>query len=488
MLKSSRHIKRITTPALLSSSTLFPSPSTFLRHLSGNAVHQEKKQEPLKLQLIESINAKLFSARNRALPFSRTAVIYIHHALYTSLPVLQAKFLLGLDPKNTFVLNKSYSECADVVKTTKSLGVHYQPCSKQIGPGRFLQAFIRDINLLWEKAIVNLKDVDNVLIMDHGGYAMSYVPSEIIEKYNVVGLEKTTAGLINENTRGLPFPIIDVATCAAKKVLESPLISEAVVQKLTPLIPLNDEQLVCGVVGCGAIGRSIARKLLSLGRKVIIYDKVYNKLNDLSGAIFTTDLSSVISSADYIFGCTGNDITKNNLDIFRTCPRNKKLISCSSEDREFLSLIKKTQEEQSHRKKPQPFDDISYKNDFGAVITIIKGGFPINFDNTGESVPAEDIQLTRALVFTGALQATTYFNNSQLLNKSGIYMLNPNFQELVVDEWVKCRQSLTLSKTVKDQFHNRQWIAENSGGIYADTDHTLGQDKLNSQPAIGLSM
>ena len=106
------------------------------------------------------------------LPLKRTAIVYIHHALHSSIPVLQANFKLGLLPENTFVLDKHYSECKEVVKKTIELGVHYQPCSAQIGLGKFSHSFIRDINYLWYTIMNALiakkgKTVDNLIVMDH---------------------------------------------------------------------------------------------------------------------------------------------------------------------------------------------------------------------------------------------------------------------------------------------------------------------------------
>ena len=48
-------------------------------------------------------------------PLINTVVVYIHHALGTSLNLLDAIFSLGLVPSNTFVLGKHYSENREVV-------------------------------------------------------------------------------------------------------------------------------------------------------------------------------------------------------------------------------------------------------------------------------------------------------------------------------------------------------------------------------------
>jgi S-adenosylhomocysteine hydrolase len=402
---------------------------------------------------------------SNGLPLAKTAVIYVHHALRSSTRLLRAQFELGLAPQNTFVLNKHYSECKAVVEDIKNLGVYYQPCSTQVGLGKFSNSFIRDINSLWNKVLSNLPAVDNFIIMDHGGYALDFVPSQILETYNIAGIEKTTAGLIGKNIQGLPFPIIETASCAAKKILESTLIAEAVVTKLTPLIPIQNNELTCAVIGYGAIGQSITNKLLSMGHKVIVYDRNQHKLQETKGVITTNKLSVAIAFSDYIFGCTGRDIAKS-IDIFELCPQDKTLISCSSEDKEFLSLIQHIQRRRNLKKTINPLDDIVYQNNFGANIHILRGGFPINFDHSGESVPHKDIELTRALVLASVLQSIRIFQNKNLLKQGGTYMLNPKLQKIIVNEWIKTQPHARFQEDIISKFQDENWIAKNSGGNY----------------------
>ncbi len=91
------------------------------------------------------------------------------------------------------------------------------------------------------------------------------------------------------------------------------------------------------------------------------------------------------------------------------------LISCSSQDMEFNSLLKVIHKNLAY-KSLNILEDIKYPIK-GGFIKILKGGYPINFDNFGHSVPAEDIQLTRGVLLRGIIQAT-----SQLIEK---YKLEP---------------------------------------------------------------
>ncbi len=363
----------------------------------------------------------------------------------------------------------SIQKCPSVVEEIVNFGVHYQQCSTQIGLGKFSHNFIRDINWLWKNVLTQIQkdhDVEEILILDHGGHALTFIPEQILQKYKVVGVEKTTGGLINLENQGMPpFPLIGVAHCAAKKILESPLIAEAVVTKLLPLIPIRNANLICGVVGYGAIGKSVATKLLALGHKVIIFDNDSQQLKNITSkdVTVTTDLSALVAFSDYIFGCTGRDIT-TSLDIFRLSPKNKTLISCSSEDKEFLSLLHLIQRKKNGKVATQPLENIEYENDAGGIIRILRGGFPINFDNSSESVPAQDIQLTRALVLGSILQAIQFFKRPEILDTNFIYSLDSKIQKFVVNEWLKCQPTNRFSKKVIASFQDINWIRENSGG------------------------
>jgi S-adenosylhomocysteine hydrolase len=403
------------------------------------------------------INKQAFSLRN-------TAIVYIHHPLKTSVNLVNSMLHLGALPENIFILGKKYSECLEVVEKIKKYGVYYQPCSEQAGLGQFSYSFIRDINWLWRKVSDSLnKDIENVLILDHGGYASSFIPPSIFHHYKVVGVEKTAAGLTKLNEQGLPpFPVINMANCATKKILESPLIAEAIINKLLPLIPRNTG-VTCGIIGYGAIGKALSKKLLSMKcKKVVLYDRnpILERVPEI---IYTDKLTQLIEVSDYIFGCTGQSSIQS-IEPFRLSNRDKTLISCSSEDKEFLPLLKAIQKKCNARVS-NPLSEAQYITDSGKTIRLLKGGFPVNFDSSGESVPIKDIQLTRTLALTSILQATQFFSKSSLINKAGVYALNPHMQYIVANKWLET-QAGNFPKQIVDNFKDSRWILDNSEGSY----------------------
>lgn len=65
---------------------------------------------------------------------------------------------------------------------------------------------------------------------------------------------------------------------------------------------------------------------------------------------------------------------------------------------------------------------------------VLRSGFPVNFDNSLESVPSHDIQLTRGLIFGAVLQACDLLQQTVTAFPRNV-MLDPLIQELVLNTW-----------------------------------------------------
>lgn len=51
-----------------------------------------------------------------------------------------------------------------------------------------------------------------------------------------------SSGLTDIRMHRLSFPVVEVASSAAKQLIESPMIAEAVVQKLSAILPMSKEE------------------------------------------------------------------------------------------------------------------------------------------------------------------------------------------------------------------------------------------------------
>ncbi len=394
--------------------------------------------------------------------FQNIAFVCVQHLLYTTLNLVECLVRLGARPDNIHIVGKSYSSCPEVTDRLISCGYNYYPSIQQEKLGSFAEHFHQDIRNMWEKVYENLqeKNIDLVVILDDGGLCLTTVPDFISDTYPLVGVEQTTSGLSNLLLRELEFPIVEVASSAAKQLVESPMIAEAVINKLGDILPMDRKSLHCAVVGMGSIGRALTQKLLSLNHKIMIYDKDFEKTQSFKGTIPLNNIETLLYEADYIFGCSGKDITKN-LDI-SDINRSKTFISCSSQDKEFLTLLKIF--EQNNCSYHNAFDHLECKLN-NQNIKIFRGGFPINLDNSGESVPALDIQLTRGLLLGAVLQGI--LNPTQ---KKVRYMLHPALQSFIVSHWRLYGSTFLLSPQFLDMFQNLSWIQEKSRGTYEENE------------------
>ncbi len=411
-------------------------------------------QDTIRLPVLDSLlNRANVSETQKIL--KKTIIYYVHHPLQTSINVIDSLVSLGVSYENIFILGKKYSECDEVVDSLIARGVHYQPCSKQTRIGQFATSFIRDINWLWFRLTQNLSSsIENILILDHGGHAVHYMPVELLERHRVIGIEKTSAGFFELNRRGTPpFPMIDVANCFAKKHLESPLIAKTIVNKLFALLPKPKNNFYYGVVGLGAIGAAIIEQLIEQGQNLFVFDlnselmKLYQNDPRIECA---KDTNQLIEKCDWIFGCSGRDITEAYIDQLDLTKRDKTFISCSSEDKEFLSLLRHIDKQTPI--EFNPLDTIKYHSEQGAVIRLLRGGFPINFDGTGESVPANEIQLTRSLVIGAVLQAIRFLGQYANIEKAAIYPLNIEVQRFIVYHWLLHQNELGVDQSLIEKY------------------------------------
>ncbi|WP_375326741.1 NAD(P)-dependent oxidoreductase [Candidatus Tisiphia endosymbiont of Nemotelus uliginosus] len=423
-------------------------------------------------------------------PFNLAKITFIcvQHLLFTTVDIIKSLILLQAKPHNIHIMGKIYSSCPAVVDQLMTIGVNYHPSSYPSQLGHFNDYFNSDIINMWDKisdTIINTNS-NTIIVLDDGGKAIANVPKELLQKYKTFVVEQTSSGMSYVTKNNIALPMINVAYSAAKQLLESPMIAKAVITKLIPSLPVHTNKAVCGVVGLGVIGRAVVELLLSLGHRVIVYDKLNAQYDLLNSVQFMADEQLLFQEADYIFGCTGEDIT-TSIDLTKL-QGTKNFISCSSQDIEFCSLLKMIQN--SSYKATDVMDNIEYPLNTeypirGGIIRILKGGYPINFDNTGESVPAKDIQLTRALLFGGVIQAML----QSLQNpEPKQYMLNPALQKFIVQELINSQspEERLYNSPLIIHFLNEQWIQNNSSGEYVDNNiiTNLCKKPIRSSPLI----
>jgi len=383
-----------------------------------------------------------------------TALVALQHVLETTGSMLESLFRIGLDPENVFLTGKIYSEHRDTArKLQREFGITYLEPKPPQRLGTYNQRLDRDALGLWEKVSAASPNTEKIIALDDGGHLLRNVPPSLLNEYVVTGVEQTTSGVQTLS----PFPVVQVAISAAKSYLEPSLITEAVFEKVKTQIE-SLPKVPVGVVGLGRIGGAVVRGVLKHRENANTFDKDESLSLSLEGAQRCSSLTQLIDRSGVIFGCTGQDISKQETWLSKV-QGHKVLISCSSSDVEFRRLLRMTRMHDVEN----PLAPLELEvPPTGPRLTVLRGGFPINFDRTKESVPAQDIQITRGLLVGGILQAT------RKLPQDGAddVALSARLQRRVVRSWFEDqpRRLETYENDVLEKLDSLDWIREHSGG------------------------
>lgn len=387
---------------------------------------------------------------------------------------------------NVHASGKVYSFNPAVEETMRHLGVNIVPITKPIRPGYYYESSVSSAKRLWGNVCKGIRDTTQIIVLSDGGDLFATMPRHLKLTYPMAGVEQTRGGLYSIALQEELFPIVDVAGSAAKREIESQLIANAIVKKIIAYLPelATNKKLVCGIIGNGAIGSALAIHLLQKGYQVMFYDEnkdAFNKLLD-KNLPRAPSIKSLISGADYIFGCTGTDVTQSIRPF--VFEGRKIFINCASEDREFRTALREltTSNDYIYR----PLDDVVVKS-IQSELVFMYGGFPINFaplpklssDQDKKMVPrhadptclpAAQIELTQSLLALGITQAI--LNAKRVVGDARIQRqcLDPYGQRYIVTRWL-LRNGESVSSEKMQKFQDIDWITRNSGGDYMPNQH-----------------
>ncbi len=324
-------------------------------------------------------------------------LVAVQHLLETTGSLFEALFSLGLRPSEAFAMGKIYSTCRQVSQDLAATGVRVFRSWNPEGWGYYCARMQADVMAMWDSVLAHVRKnrPRGIIVLDDGGYAVASAPVDRLGDIPVCAVEQTSSGLKKMDSASAPrVRVVQVANSAAKTVIEPALISRAVLKRMRRL-PIYSEK-VYGVIGMGNIGTALAADLLRRGARTIAYDVDPVNVPKLQGTIPAMNAKHFFRSADIIFGCTGFDVLGNQ-PWWRSLEGEKIAASCSSHDQEFASVLRLYGETHA---VDLPLRDVCVPLSCGGQITVLRGGFPINFDNKRESVPANDIQLTRGLLLS----------------------------------------------------------------------------------------
>ncbi len=359
-------------------------------------------------------------------------LIAVQHVLRTNLSLFEALFSLGLEPRNTYILGKGYSTSQSCLRALQSSGVQAVQDLTPPLPGYYEEAREKELREFWEsiKGNAMMERLEKLLVVDVGGRLLSIAEEAAVDcrrPLHMVGVEQTSSGIRRLECRERVFPIINVAEAAAKSIHESPLVAETILERMDNLKPTRWPDLRAGVIGTGDIGRAMIAALLARGMNVLATD-VAEVAEPLPG-VPQVPLQRLVEQAEIIFGCTGTDVFRFGL------PGNHQpgltLVSCSSEDIEFRSLLRETE---ASAQRAWPAQDATFLGPSGQV-TILSGGYPLNFDTSGISVSEQAIQATTGLMLAGILTAAYLLAHPEESISNSFVKLPSHLQSAILNDW-----------------------------------------------------
>jgi S-adenosylhomocysteine hydrolase len=316
-------------------------------------------------------------------------LIACQHLLGTTVDLFDSLIEKGLKPENVYIIGKCYSTDRRVVDVLRARGMFVSPDSESFNSSiSFDEQFQSYIDFFIRNIKIDFAQCEKIIVLDDGGHLLLYLNDFLKNSNKIVGIEQTSSGYNRLHKIDLKFPVINVARSQVKLEVESPIIAQALFNKLESYIQLSKVgKTDILVVGLGYIG-SFLLKLL--------------KETYLVTGIDSIELHTDISKYNFIIGATGEciihpgDFSRLNKKVF--------LASVSSSDREFSASYLRTL-------APQSTD--CHKDVVVNGITLLNGGFPINFDQSESEcgLAPDKIQLTRALLFAGVCQSLTETGN-----------------------------------------------------------------------------
>jgi len=383
-----------------------------------------------RLQLLDLVTRRL--GQNQ--PLRGVAVIGIQHLLETTGSLLESIVQMGVQPADIFIAGKSYSVSPAVAERVKGAGINVIAPPSIRTWGGCTEQLAGTATQLWSVLRRSLHTgIRAVVVLDDGGFTLKSSASRSLA-LPLTGVEQTTSGISAVESAPPPFTVVDVAGSAAKILLESRLIEQAVLRRIRKLEIWNSKEAVFGVAGVGNIGGALVEGLRSEKRNLLVYDSNPDAELDW-GVERCSRLQKLFESADVIFGCAGQDILAQH-NWWRNLKGAKVLASCSSRDVEFHTLLR---EYATANPGPpsDPLATVSLKLPRGRL-EILRGGCPVNFDGSPEGVPAQDIQLTLALLLGGVVQAAEIGRDPSDKGPK-VRMLDPQLQEMLASEWIRER-------------------------------------------------
>jgi hypothetical protein len=398
---------------------------------------------------LEVTQALLNCARSFGFQFGEdTALVAVQHMLQQTVDLFQTAGAMGLNPENIFALGKVYSNSAVVIEKLRAMGVTVLDSVMPL-PGEFHRYFDEDTNRLWQVATEQLarRRIKRVLVLDDGGVCITSVPSEVLQRYSMCGVEQTSRGIFLFEEKSPPFAVMSWARAAVKLEIGGAVFSQCFIDRINREFrdgrPLQGEQV--GVIGMGSIGRAVANLAARQGNKVFYCDPNAQLPSALSNRVTRVDsIEELMLRCNYVMGCSGRDPFNDIWPLEHKPGIN--LISASSGDQEFGPIIKDLKQKPRLRVAPDSWDIISGDGPCGPI-RIAYLGYPYTFVSRGiEAAPTEIVQFDTGGLLAALVQGRLFLEECETGREqnSGIHRLSPHAQRFVLNRWVRAMKDRSI--------------------------------------------
>lgn len=386
----------------------------------------------------------------------------LQHLFASSTTLFDALNKVGVDYSDMRFVGKIYSTNFRAAADLERRGAEVDAVSRRIESGDFGTQMERSIAAQLGKMVSTLREqlrtegvynvarppADHVprplaLLIDDGAEAIKLLHEKFPEYapyFFCVEQTRRGARILHEMEQAgqLRCPVANVAETWAKLEHESPMIGHSVVlevsKKLDRLIradvPVGKEALI---IGCGAVGGQVARAMVDRRQDVHLWDKDPARAQQLADelklenpkatVVVHTDKSEALAHGGVLISCVGMRTLFE--EDYPLLPDGAVLFNAASSDDELgptdllkrakCDAIKDDQNNLWEIFQGHPLNtgmsgatahsDQVVKLENGRELLVASHGFVINMTGERDPIPPRYIQLTRALLFLGALAA-----------------------------------------------------------------------------------
>jgi len=378
----------------------------------------------------------------RRQPLRGMKVLSTQHLLGSTLSLFHALEVCGVAPHDITIVVKAYSSNAAALIEARSRGYYIFGGGPMLSDALpYEEVLEQSIFEAGKHALDKMEWASkpgaggrNILVIDDGGRMLD----TLFRNYPGVssfacGVEQTTRGIRDLAGQTLCIPVANVGRCRAKLEVEADLIAKSMVENLD--IEVASSARVAGLfgrklllVGFGAVGECLAPALRARSYDVAVVDSDEDHASKACAAGFPIlALPSALIGRDIICGATGFPwFLPEWVDLVEP---GALLVNMASSDIEFGAWKLRAAGEPvpTSASRSTPWEVLYRLEGARGLAWLAKGGFPINFTGGIDPIDPKKIQLTRALLLVGALEAAS-------ARDPGLFSLPDHIQQLIMDD------------------------------------------------------